>query len=64
MGYVLVSVFSTLCPPASFMYNVLAENERAGCFTFIVFLLSYGCNSSLSLPHGVMNWSAVCECGF
>ena len=47
-----------------YFYNVLAGNERAGCFTFIVFLLSYGCNSSLSLPHGVMTWFAVCGCGF
>ena len=36
---------------------------RAGCFTLIVFLLLCGCLCSVSLPHGAVGWSAVCECG-
>ena len=34
----------------------------ASCFTFTVFLMSCGCNCSLSLPHGAMIWSALCDC--
>ena len=29
----------------------------------IVFLLSCDCKCSVSLPHGVVGWSAVCDCG-
>ena len=44
-------------------YNNLAEEERAGLFTSFVFLLSSGCNiCSVSLPHGVVGWSVVCDC--
>ena len=36
----------------------------AGCFILIVFLLAllivFG---ALSLPHGVVGWAAVCNCG-
>ena len=34
-----------------------------GCFTFIVFLVSYGCYCTVTLPHGAVGWSAVCDCG-
>ena len=30
---------------------------------FIVFLLSCDCKCSVSIPHGVVGWSAVCDCG-
>ena len=36
---------------------------RAGCFTLNVFRLSYGCTFSVTLPHGAVGWSAVCDCG-
>ena len=39
----------------------IAEEERAGCFTFIVFLLSRGCYCSVSLPCGTIG--LVCDCG-
>ena len=35
--------------------------ERAGCFTLIVFLMY--CDCYVALPHGVVGWSAVCDCG-
>ena len=34
-----------------------------GCFTFIVFLMSYDCHCIVTLPHGAVGWSAVCDCG-
>ena len=36
---------------------------RAGCFTLIVFLMSYDYLYSVSIPHSVEIWSAVCDCG-
>ena len=39
------------------------RRERAGCFTSIVIMVSFGCLWSVSLPNGVMGWSAVWECG-
>ena len=37
--------------------------ERAVCFTFVVFRMSCHCNRSLTLPHGVIGWSIVYDCG-
>ena len=39
--------------------NHLAREEKAGCFTSIVILMSCHCYCSLTLPHDVMGWSAV-----
>ena len=38
-------------------------NFGYGCFTFIVFLMSYGCYCTVTLPHGAVGWSSVCDCG-
>ena len=35
--------------------------ERAGCFTYIVLLVSLDCY--VGLPCGAMEFSAVCDCG-
>ena len=43
--------------------NHSAREERSGCFILIVFLLSYDCKCSVSLPHGVVGYFAVCDCG-
>ena len=43
--------------------NHLDVEERAGCFAFIVFLISCYCKCPVALPHGAVGWSAVCECG-
>ena len=40
--------------------NHLDGEERAGCFTLIVFLMSCDCKCSAALPHGTMGWSEVC----
>ena len=39
------------------------EEEKAGRFACIVFLMSFCCYCSVGLPNGVMGWSAVCEYG-
>ena len=48
----------------SFLFcNHLDENERAGCFAFVVFWMSCYCKRSVDLPRGAVGWSAVCDCG-
>ena len=48
----------------SFVFcNHLEEEERAGCFVFIVFPVSCYCICSMALPYGAVGWSAVCDCG-
>ena len=42
--------------------NHLEEEERAGCFAFIVLRMSCYCKCSVNLPHGTVGWSAVCNC--
>ena len=42
----------------------MEEEERAGCFAFIVLLMSYYCKCSVTLPHGAVGWSALGECVF
>ena len=49
--YILVTYFC----------NHLAEEERNGCFAFIVFLLSCGCLCAVTLPRGAIDCSAVCD---
>ena len=41
--------------------NHLDGEERAGCFTLFVFLVSRDCY--VALPHGVSGLSAVSDCG-
>ena len=45
------------------MFNHLAEEERAGCFILIVFLLSCGCLRSVSLPRGAVGKSVIYDWG-
>ena len=41
----------------------LDEEERAGCFAFIVFWMSCHCKCPVALTHGAVGGSAVCDCG-
>ena len=41
----------------------LADEERACCVTLIVFLMFCDCKCSVTLLHGAMDWSAVCDSG-
>ena len=43
--------------------NPLDWEERAGYFTFIVFLMSCYCYCYVALPHGAVGWYAVCDFG-
>ena len=47
---------------SSFCFH-LDEEERAGCFAFIVFWMSCYCNCPVALPHRPVGWSAVCASG-
>ena len=50
-----------MCP---FWVCIHLDNEEgAGCFAFIVFLMSIYCKCSVALPHGAVGWSAVCDFG-
>ena len=48
---------------ALFFCNHLDEEERAGCFAFIVFRMSCYFESSVALLHGAVGWSAAYDCG-
>ena len=45
------------------VFNNLAEEERAGCFTLTAFLLTFGYKCSVSLPYSGVSWSALSNCG-
>ena len=45
-----------------FFCNHLDKDERGDCFTFIVFGMSCYCQIVVTLPLGVVGWSAVCDC--
>ena len=47
----------------SFLAIILQRKRELVCFSLIVFLLSGGCQRSVSLPRGVVCWSVVCDCG-
>ena len=42
--------------------NHIDEEERAGCFAFIVFRMSCYCKCTVALPYDAVGWSAVCDC--
>ena len=62
-----------ICVCSLFCYTVLSINSSFAliplgnreliAFILIVFLLSCDCKCSVSLPHGVVGLSAVCDCG-
>ena len=54
-------VFVLLC--ITLFCNHLEEEERAGCFAFIVLRMYFYCKCSVTLPHGAVGWSALCDCG-
>ena len=54
-------VYITLCPFLS--CTRLEEDERAGCFALIVLRISSYRICSVTLHHGAVGWSAVCDRG-
>ena len=63
MGFVCLVLCNPVLSVLSSFCNHLAEEERAGCFTLIVILVSCGYQCSESLPRGDMRMSAVFDCG-
>ena len=59
--FVFVLLCITLCP-FEFCYH-LEEEESAGCFAFVVLRMSCYCKCSVTLPHGAVGWSTVCDYG-
>ena len=57
LGYPLVYIFFLA------FKKTYWKRERAGCFTFIVFSMSCYCECPVTLSHGAVGWSAVCDCG-
>ena len=51
----------TLCPFE--VCNHLDEEERTGCFAFIVFWISCYCKCSVALPHSASGSSAMYDSG-
>ena len=43
--------------------NHLGEEEKAGCFAIIVLQMYCYYKCFVVLSHGVVVWSAVCDCG-
>ena len=39
----------------------LEEEEKAGCFAFIVLQMSCYCKCSVTLPHGAVGVCALCD---
>ena len=55
--FVFVLGCLTLC---SFYFCIhLEEEERAGCFAFIVLRISCYCKCSVAFPHYVVGWSGA-----
>ena len=57
--------FVPFCGLCLFIAVVLVCVWGWACFALCVFLdvLNCDCDCSVSLPHGVMGWPAVCDCG-
>ena len=51
------------CVLSDFVIFSLGKKERAGCFTFLVYLMSLDSYRCLPLPRGAVGLSAVCDCG-
>ena len=63
VGFYNCSIFCcALLYACPFLFcNRLDREERAGCFTLIVFLVSRDC--CVALPHDATGLSAVCDSG-
>ena len=54
----------TIFNPIECSLKRFKEEERAECLAFIVFRMPCYCKYYVTLPRGVVGWSAVCDCGF
>ena len=42
---------------------IFKRKRESCCFAFIVLRMSCYCKSFVTLPHGAVGWSALCDCG-
>ena len=61
VGVLCLSLFGMHYFVSFLVYNHLEEEERAGCFAFVVLRMS--CICFVTLPYSAVGWSAVCDCG-
>ena len=47
-----------------FVFFFATEDERSGCYSQIVLILSCGCLCSASRPRGAVGWSVLCLSAF
>ena len=59
----LIGALTIDCGDSVFVFVVHYEEERSGCFAFIVFRISCYCICSLTLSRSAVGWSSVCVCG-
>ena len=58
-----LSCCALLCVLSSFTVILKRKRGRAGCLAFIVLRMSCKCKCSVTLPHGAVGWSALCDSG-
>ena len=51
------------CFVSILVLQYLEEEEKTGCFAFVVIQMQCYYQSSVALPHGAVGWSTVCNCG-
>ena len=61
-GYVLGPCFVIQYFVSFLFCNHLDGEEKAGCFTLTVFLVTCDSQCFVALPHGAVGSSAVCDC--
>ena len=59
--FVFVLLCISLCP--FYFCNHHEEEEKVGCLASIVLQMHCFYKRSVALLHGVVGWSAVCDCG-
>ena len=61
VGVLCLSLFwhALLCVLSSFAIILKRKRERAGCFGFIVLMIS--CNRICAVAHSALGWSTVCD---
>ena len=60
MALISLRVCAGWTEPLLFAHTTLL---KITCHGSIVFLMACDCKYSVSLPHGEVDWSAVCDCG-
>ena len=62
VGVLCWSLFGMHCFMSILVFAIILTRKRE-LVAFIVFLMFCYCKRSVTLPQGVVDWSAVCDCG-